>query len=57
MDKRVKIKGRKKDKNLNHARELKNTMKHEGDGGTNFSWCTWNGLQRLGKATGKIENQ
>ena len=24
---------------------------------TNCKWCTWNSLQRLGKETGRIENQ
>ena len=33
------------------------TMEYEGDGYTNFKWCTWNGLERLEKETGGTENQ
>ena len=30
-------------------------MTDEGDGVTNCSWCTWNGPQKLGKETEKLE--
>ena len=43
---RVKIKeNEKRDKYLDLAREQKKTKKtieHEGDGGTNCTWCAWN---------------
>ena len=41
-------------KYLDLAREQVKAMEHEGDGDTNISWCTWNGLQMLGKETGGI---
>ena len=31
------------------AREVKKAMEHESDGNTNYSWCTWNGLQGFRK--------
>ena len=41
-DHRMKLKEtEKKDKYLNLARELKKTMKHEGDDFTNNDWCFW----------------
>ena len=39
---------------LDLARELKNAVEHVDDGDTNCNWCTWNGLQRLGKRTGIV---
>ena len=32
-------------------------VKHESDGDTYSSWCTWNGPQRLGKETRGIGDQ
>ena len=26
-------------------------MEYESDGDTNYNWCTWNNLQRIGKGT------
>ena len=34
----------------------KKTVHHEGDGGTNCSWYTWNGHQRFGKKAEGIGN-
>ena len=34
-----------------------NNNEQEGDSDTNCCCCTWNGLQRLWKETGEIENQ
>ena len=44
---------RKRDKYLDLAKELR---KLKGNGNTNCKWCAWNGLQRLGKGTGRIGN-
>ena len=33
------------------------TVEHQGDGETNCSWCTWNGLQVLRKKSGGIGDQ
>ena len=44
------------DKYLDLAR--KNAVEYEGNGDTNYSWCTWNSPQSLGgKKTGEIKNQ
>ena len=52
-DHRVKLKeSEKRDKYLDFARELKKTMKHEGDSDTNCYWCTWNSYQKISKWTG-----
>ena len=32
-------------------------MEHEGEGDTNYNWCTRNNLQALGKETGRLRNQ
>ena len=41
-DHRIKLKeGEERDKYLDLARELKKTMKHEGDNNTNCNWCFW----------------
>ena len=45
------------EKILDLARELKKSVEHLGDDDSDCSWCTWNGLQNLGKRTGKIGNQ
>ena len=43
-DHRIKLKEcEKRDKYLDLARELKKTMKHEGDNYTSCDWCFWNG--------------
>ena len=47
----------KKDKYLYFAWELKKVMEYKGDGDANCNWCTWKGLQRLGKETGWYRNQ
>ena len=45
-DHRVKVKGsEKRDKYLDLARELKKTMEHESDSGTNCNWCARYGQQ------------
>ena len=55
-DHRVKLKeNEKRDKYLDLARELKKTVKHEGD--TNCNWCTWNDLQGLSKRAGRVRNR
>ena len=42
VDHRIKLKEcEKKDKYLDLAKELKKTMKHEGDNYTNCDWCFW----------------
>ena len=47
----IKKESEKIDKYLNLTRELKKatTVQHEGDGDTNFNWCTRNGRYRIGK--------
>ena len=53
-DHRVKIKGNEnRDKYVDLARELK-SMKHEGDGNTNYIWCAWNDPWKLGHRTRRI---
>ena len=43
-DHRIKLKEYdKKDKYLDLARELKNTMEHDGNNYTNCDWCFWYG--------------
>ena len=43
-DHRIELKEcEKRDKNLDLARELKKTMKHEGDNYNNCDWCFWHG--------------
>ena len=32
-------------------------MEHKSDSDTNYSWCAQNGPQKLGKETGRAENQ
>ena len=32
-------------------------MELEGDGDTNYNWCTWNNPLRIGKRTGRFENK
>ena len=32
-------------------------MEHEGDGDTNYNWYARNNPKRLGKGTGRLENQ
>ena len=47
---------KKTEKYLDLARELKNSMEHEGDGDTYFNWCTWNNPQRiLAQSAGAVE--
>ena len=58
VDHREKMKESKTiDKYLDFARELNKAMEHSNDGGTNCSWCAWNGLQRLCKGAGVSEDQ
>ena len=47
----------KESEKMDLASELKKVMEHESDGDTNWSWCTWNGSQELGKKTGGIGDQ
>ena len=43
-DHRIKLKEcEKKDKYLDHARELIKTVEHAGNNYTNCNWCVWNG--------------
>ena len=32
-------------------------MEHEGDGDTNYNWCSWNNSQKIGKGTGRFEDK
>ena len=50
-------KSEKINKYVDLARELKKLWKLLGDADTNCSWCSWNGLQRIEKGTGGVENQ
>ena len=52
-----KIKKKTIKKILGSCQRTKKAVAHEGDGDINCSRCAWNGLQRLGKGTGGIENQ
>ena len=51
---KIKVSG-KIDEYWDLARELKN-VEHKGDGDTNYSCCTWNGLKDLEK-TGRMGNE
>ena len=52
---RIKLKEcEKNDKYLDLARELKKTMKHEGDNNTNCDWSFWYSNQRIIKVTGGL---
>ena len=52
---RIKLKeSEKKDKYLDHARELKKRMEHEGDNYINSDWCFWYSHQRIIKGTGGL---
>ena len=42
------------DKHFNFVTERKKTVEHEGDGDTDCSWCTWNGLQKIGEGPGAV---
>ena len=42
---------------LGSCQRIEKVVEHKSDSDTNCSWCTWNGLQRLGKETGTNENQ
>ena len=54
-DHRIKLKeSEKKDKYLDLAREVKKTMKHEGDHYTNRDWCIWYSHQRIIKGSGGL---
>ena len=54
-DYRVKRKGNEKiEKYLDLAKRI---MDHEVDGDTSCNLCTWNGLKRFVKMTGRIGNQ
>ena len=35
----------------------KKTMEHEGDGDTNYGWCTWDNPQRIDEETRRLRNQ
>ena len=55
-DHRVKLKeSEKRDNYLDLARELKKTMKHEGDGDTNCNWCSQHTHQRIVKGLEELE--
>ena len=57
-DHRAKLKeSEKKDKHQDLTRELKKTMEHESDCGTNCNWCTQHNHQRIDKETGGLRNQ
>ena len=57
-DYRVKLKkSKKKDKYLDLAKELKKTVEHESDSGTNCNWCFWYSHQRFGTGTRGFENK
>ena len=48
--------GKKRDKYLDLARELKKIMEHIDDGDTNYNWCTWNNPQRIDNKNGRLRN-
>ena len=51
-DHRIKLKeSEKRDKYLDHARELKKNVDHTGDNYTNCNWCVWNSNLRISKGT------
>ena len=54
VDHRVRIKNEMIDKYLDLAREQEKTVKHDGDGDTNYSW---NNPHRLERKTGAIGKQ
>ena len=55
---RVKLKeSKKRDKFLDLAREVKKTLKNEGDADTNCNLCTRYGYQRIVKGTGRLRNK
>ena len=57
-DHRIKPKeSKKKDKYLDHARELKKTMEHAGDNYTNCDWCFWYSYQKMIKRTRGLGNK
>ena len=43
-------------KYLDLVEELKKTEVHVGDGTVSYNWCTWKGIQMLGKKTRGIRN-
>ena len=49
----------KRDKYLDLARKLKKkkTIADDGEGDTNWNWCTGNKPQRIGKGTWRLRNQ
>ena len=47
----------KRNKYLDLARELKETMEHESSGDTNCKWCTWYSHQRIGTVTEGLGNK
>ena len=56
-DHRVKLKeGKKRDKFLDLAWELKKNMEHEGDSNTNCNWCTRYNHQKICTGTGGLGN-
>ena len=48
---------KKRDKCLNLAWELKQTMGHVQDSNTSYNWCTWNNHLRTGEGTGRHGNK
>ena len=57
-DHRVKIKeSEKRDKYLDLARKLKQSMEYEDDDDANSNWWTWNDSQRLSKRAGAVGNR
>ena len=42
---------------LEPCQRTENVVEHESDRDSNCIWCRWNDSQRVGKRTGKIENQ
>ena len=54
----VKLKeGKKTDKFLDFARELKKNVEHESDGDKTYSWCSWYSHEKTDTRTGGLESK
>ena len=53
---RVEIRNQSDKRLLEPCQRTYKTVKHKGDDDTNYSWCTWDGPQSLGKGTRKSRN-
>ena len=41
---------------MKRERGTEKVIEHEGDGNTDYNWCTWNNPQSFSKGTGRPEN-